>query len=93
VAQPTILAGDFNMTPESSIFRKYLLRYVDAFSEAGTGFGGTRPTKWHSVRIDHVLADRHWNVKCCCVCRDVGSDHLPVVAELQRVALRVDETP
>jgi endonuclease/exonuclease/phosphatase family metal-dependent hydrolase len=92
IRDPTIIAGDFNMTPESRIFRKYLHNYADAFTEAGTGFGYTRPTRWHGVRIDHVLADGNWAVKCCRVCDDVGSDHLPVVAELQPVAAPVDET-
>lgn len=92
VSGPSIVAGDLNMTPESSIFRKYLLKYVDAFSESGAGFGYTFSTRWHSVRVDHVLANQHWAVKCCRVCGDIGSDHLPVVAELQRADFTVDKT-
>lgn len=88
---PKLVAGDFNMTPESAIFRADWQTFHNAFAKAGRGFGYTRLTRWHGVRIDHVLADRHWAVECCRVCDDVGSDHLPVVAELRRVSSTVDE--
>jgi endonuclease/exonuclease/phosphatase (EEP) superfamily protein YafD len=79
---PVIVAGDFNMTPESVIYRRRFGHLQNAFSTAGWGWGGTKFTRIHSVRIDHVLADDHWQIARCEVGPDVGSDHRPVVAEL-----------
>jgi len=83
---PKVVAGDFNLTPESTILRRRFGYLQDAFSTAGWGYGGTKFTRVHSVRIDHVLADEHWQVVSCRVGPDVGSDHRPVVATLRRIA-------
>ena len=80
-----IVGGDFNMTCESVIFRRYWSRFDDAFGEAGLGLGHTKFTHWHGVRIDHVL---HGSALRCTECRvglDVGSDHVPVIAILEYV--------
>jgi endonuclease/exonuclease/phosphatase (EEP) superfamily protein YafD len=78
-----LVAGDFNMTPESAIYRSQFGHLQNAFSEAGWGWGGTKFTRFHSVRIDHILADDRWNFVRCTVCPDVGSDHRPVIADLE----------
>jgi len=81
----TIVAGDFNMTTESVIFRNYWARYfLDSFDEAGFGFGHTKFTSWYGVRIDHVLHGPILRCTECRVCPDVGSDHRPVIAVLSR---------
>jgi endonuclease/exonuclease/phosphatase (EEP) superfamily protein YafD len=85
MAVPMIVAGDFNLTPESMIYRRQFGYLQNAFSTAGWGYGGTKFTRIHSVRIDHVLADEQWQVVSCKVGPDVGSDHRPVVASLRRV--------
>ncbi|MBA3315009.1 MAG: endonuclease/exonuclease/phosphatase family protein [Planctomycetaceae bacterium] len=92
-SEPVVIAGDFNMTEESAIFRTHWSDYTDAFSAAGLGFGYTKHTDWHGVRIDYVLADADFDLDCCWVGDDVGSDHLPVVAEMRRVASSVDRMP
>ena len=83
---PLIIAGDFNMPSDSVIYRSCWGPYTNAFSQAGLGFGRTR---WISmrgvtfgVRIDHILTNEHWRPQSCWVGPDVGSDHLPVIADL-----------
>jgi endonuclease/exonuclease/phosphatase (EEP) superfamily protein YafD len=83
---PNILAGDLNLPPDSAIYRMFWARYHDAFSEAGFGFGYTEWPKMRKmrfgIRIDHVLTDGGWRPRRCWVGPDVGSDHLPLIAEL-----------
>lgn len=81
-SRPRLIAGDFNLLPESVIYRREFSSWQNAFSVAGSGWGRTKYTRWHGVRIDHVLADDHWRVTECQVLADAGSDHRPVVAEL-----------
>ena len=52
----------------------------------GTGFGYTkRDGRWLRVRIDHVLAAPRWfAVSGAWLGEDVGSDHLPMVADVTR---------
>lgn len=78
---PKVVAGDLNLTPESTIYRDCFGHLQNAFSMTGWGWGGTKFTRKHSVRIDHVLADNSFEFTSCIVGPDVGSDHRPVVAE------------
>jgi vancomycin resistance protein VanJ len=84
-AQPLIIAGDFNMPTDSAIYRAYWTDYSNAFSRCGLGFGYS---KWtivgallYGVRIDHVLYGDQMGCLRCWVGPDIGSDHLPVIAE------------
>ncbi len=76
----TILAGDFNTTTEGQILRKLRPYWRNAFSDMGRGFGWTKRTRWHGVRIDHILASEEGRFQDCRVLEDIGSDHRPVVA-------------
>jgi endonuclease/exonuclease/phosphatase (EEP) superfamily protein YafD len=78
-----IVAGDFNTPPESRAFRTEWDGWTDAFAARGRGMGATRMNGWIQARIDHVLADPRWRVVSIEVGEDVGSDHLPVIAELR----------
>lgn len=80
---PLLVAGDFNLPVESRIYRESWGGLRNAFSDAGRGFGFTRDNGWIQVRIDHVLAGPGWRVRRAWVGPDVGSDHRPVVAELE----------
>ena len=85
--RPDIVVGDLNLPTESPIYRTYWSTWSDAFSRAGLGFGGTEWPKGTAgirfgIRIDHVLTSSHWRPKRCWVGPDVGSDHLPVLADL-----------
>ncbi len=81
-----ILVGDFNMSTGSRIYRRDWAKYRNAFSDAGLGYGYTewpqiRGFSW-GVRIDHVLMGPGWGCRSCWVGPDIGSDHLPLLAEL-----------
>jgi vancomycin resistance protein VanJ len=78
-----IIAGDFNLPSDHAAFRRYWSGLADAFAQVGVGYGFTKYTSWHGVRIDHVLTDSSWQCAACWVEPDVGSDHRPVVADLQ----------
>jgi endonuclease/exonuclease/phosphatase (EEP) superfamily protein YafD len=82
---PKIVAGDFNTPVESAIFRQNWSWMDNAFSSAGFGFGFTKITEkrgWSfGARIDHVLYTPPWRCVRAWVGPDVGSDHLPLVAE------------
>ena len=81
---PVILLGDFNASPWSHPIRH--LTQNTALRFANLGFG-VRPT-WSyrspllSAPIDHIFVSPSWQVTRYEVGREVGSDHLPVVAEL-----------
>ena len=82
-----IIAGDFNLPPDSSIYGQHWSGYANAFSCAGWGFGYTEWPKMRKIRfgirIDHILTSGGWRPQSCWVGPDVGSDHLPLIAELQ----------
>ncbi len=40
---PTVVLGDFNMTDQSTDYRRLAARYPDAYREVGYGFGNTFP--------------------------------------------------
>lgn len=79
---PLLLAGDFNTTDDSPIFREHWGAFADAFSERGWGFGYTYVIGRTQLRIDHILADPSWRVVGCWVGPDIGTAHRPLVADL-----------
>ena len=85
-----ILAGDFNLPADSAIYRAYWSEYRDAFSDGGLGFGYTEwprvPGRFFGIRIDHVLTGPGWRCRRCWVGPDIGSDHLPLIADLSRTS-------
>jgi endonuclease/exonuclease/phosphatase family metal-dependent hydrolase len=79
---PLVVAGDFNMPSDDATMAALRSDFQFAFESAGWGYGYTRPARLPWVRIDHVLASHEWAVTGCRVGPHVGSDHLPMVAEL-----------
>lgn len=79
---PVLVTGDFNMPEQSAIYRRHWAGFVNAFSRAGWGTGGTKATSWHQLRIDHVLAGPGWTVHAARVGPHLGGDHRPMVAEV-----------
>ena len=83
---PVILAGDFNMPTQSSIYRHHWSAMCNAFSMAGLGLGYTEwPTirSWQfGIRIDHIVTGCSWRPVRCWVGPDLGSDHRPLLANL-----------
>lgn len=77
-----VVAGDFNLPGESRVFRRHWGDLRDAFAEAGVGFGYTKFTRWHGIRIDHILHDPGAACDWCRVGPDLGSDHYPLLARI-----------
>lgn len=80
--QPVIVAGDFNMLQTHPIYQMLFNHFQNAFAKKGFGFGATKYTRYHGVRIDHILTDKNWVVKKAYVGADVGGDHRPLFAEM-----------
>lgn len=83
---PFILAGDFNMPVESTIYREVWADLQNAFSAKGRGYGWSFRDKALFVpiqaRIDHILTGNGVIPLTCEVGPEVGSDHLPVIADV-----------
>jgi endonuclease/exonuclease/phosphatase (EEP) superfamily protein YafD len=81
-----IVLGDFNMPTDSTIYRRDWASFHDAFSLTGWGTGQTVRANIggfdFSSRIDHILTGEDWWPVRSWLGPDVGSDHLPVVADL-----------
>jgi endonuclease/exonuclease/phosphatase (EEP) superfamily protein YafD len=81
---PLIVAGDFNLTPWSGYFIEAL--EASGLHDAARGFGLGRswPAQFAPVgiRIDHCLLSPHWNSIRAEIGPSLGSDHLPLIAEL-----------
>lgn len=77
---PVIVAGDFNNSATSYVYRKIKGKKEDAFAKAGTGTGRTFTFDFIPLRIDFVLADPQYK------CTDFEtyslglSDHEPIRA-------------
>lgn len=95
---PVILGGDLNTTDQAETFGTVRRHLMNAHLEAGCGFGFTFPAAdtflglldlrlpaWTGlVRIDHIFYSRDFHaVSAYTVAESGGSDHFPVVAELE----------
>lgn len=77
----TLVLGDFNMPADSGIYRRDWSRFANAFSRAGWGFGGSKMTRWFSIRIDHALASDDWRAVRAWLGPRLASDHRPLIAD------------
>ncbi len=84
---PKIVLGDFNMPCESTIYRATWASWGNAFSATGWGFGYTKRSQFwgtsYGTRIDHVLFSPEWNCAAARLGQDIGSDHLPLIADFR----------
>jgi endonuclease/exonuclease/phosphatase (EEP) superfamily protein YafD len=82
--EPLIVAGDFNLTPWSQYFSNALEQ--SGLHDAALGFGLARswPAQFAPVgmRIDHCLLSREWQSLRVDIGPSLGSDHLPLMADL-----------
>jgi vancomycin resistance protein VanJ len=89
---PVLVAGDFNMPADSTIYRRYWSSYSNAFTSRGFGYGWTSHETIRGLeigaRIDHILAGEGLTPRRCRVGLDVGSDHCPLFAEIDRIPVR-----
>lgn len=84
---PAIIAGDSNVPDLGRAASRVFAGFRDAFAEVGNGFGYTFPVDeptgpW--MRIDRILTNDWLHVLGARVLPAAGSDHLAVVADLQR---------
>ncbi|MCG5053268.1 MAG: endonuclease/exonuclease/phosphatase family protein [Myxococcales bacterium] len=77
-----VIAGDFNATARSDILREAFAGFTNAFSAVGFGFGSSKHTRWHAVRIDHVLVGPALAPVDVEVLASLGGDHRPLLVEL-----------
>ena len=80
---PVLIAGDFNLPVESTIFQTHWGHFVDAFESRGNGLGWSKHEgRWLRMRIDHVLTvNGGLEPLVVNVVPDYRSDHRPVVAD------------
>jgi len=80
---PIIIAGDFNLPVESTIFQSNWSQFIDAFESKGNGLGWTKHEgRWLRMRIDHVLSvNGGMSPLTVKVLPDYPSDHRPVVVD------------
>jgi len=92
---PMIVLGDFGLSDQSSLYGQYAAVLDDSYREAGYGLGstwplavtddlmGTLPAIFPAlVRVDYIWHSAHFKAAQAAVGPALGSDHLPVVAQL-----------
>jgi endonuclease/exonuclease/phosphatase (EEP) superfamily protein YafD len=84
-AERTVLLGDFNCTPWSPLFRDLLTATGLRDSARGFDLSPTWASRWLPIglKIDHILVGRAIIVGNHAIGGYVGSDHFPVIADLQ----------
>jgi endonuclease/exonuclease/phosphatase (EEP) superfamily protein YafD len=87
---PLVVAGDFNITPWSKHFHERLHGSGLKDCAAGFGLAPSWPAQFQllGIRIDHCFASAHWRSVEVTTGPYLGSDHLPVVADLQMHAAK-----
>ncbi|MEM7223678.1 MAG: endonuclease/exonuclease/phosphatase family protein [Pseudomonadota bacterium] len=82
---PKIIAGDFNCSPWSPYYREL----VEALNMVNVAQGRAWFWTWPAaafcfgIPIDHVLVSRHFSVRSLSRGPRLGSDHLPIIADLE----------
>ncbi|WP_040279071.1 endonuclease/exonuclease/phosphatase family protein [Psychroserpens damuponensis] len=79
----TIISGDFNNTAYSYVYKEIKGDMLDAFKQAGNGFGRTFDFKFFPVRIDFVLVDDTFEINAFKTFDVKYSDHYPVMAKVK----------
>lgn len=88
---PVILAGDFNMSAYSPIYDEIAARYTDAYRHVGWALGATWPGGASEelpdvlpplLRLDYIFTSPEIEPRSAAIGARVGSDHLPLVADL-----------
>jgi endonuclease/exonuclease/phosphatase (EEP) superfamily protein YafD len=84
-SRPAIVIGDLNTTPWSPYFSDLLQAGGFINTSQGLGLYNSWPSwcAWAGIPIDHCLVTPSWSVFKKQLGPQVGSDHLPVIIELQ----------
>jgi endonuclease/exonuclease/phosphatase (EEP) superfamily protein YafD len=82
---PVLVAGDFNLTPWSEHFARFIETSGLRDCALGQGMLASWPTQFLPLRIkiDHCFASPDWQVQRMSLGPKLGSDHFPLIAELQ----------
>ncbi len=96
---PFLLLGDLNITGVHERYRELeAIGLTDVFGAVGSGSGATFPIRVPQLpdvtfqpvlRIDYIWASEEWRAETAVVGDDLGSDHLPVVAQLTLLSAAV----
>jgi endonuclease/exonuclease/phosphatase family metal-dependent hydrolase len=81
-APPKVLVGDLNAHPNSHEIGRVLGQFDHSYAIAGTGDGYTSPADAPRQTIDYIFVSPDIQVFSAEVIPALGSDHLPVVAEI-----------
>lgn len=79
---PTIIAGDFNDVPLSSMYYNISQDLKDTFIESGWGSGNTLNTIIPGLRIDYILTTPHWEIYNHKIKKKTYSDHYLVTSKI-----------
>ena len=78
----SIILGDFNTVNKSPIYNHFWSSFQNAFDSQGSGFGYTKQTRWHGVRIDHILISKDFSILNYQTGPFIKGDHRPILAEI-----------
>jgi endonuclease/exonuclease/phosphatase (EEP) superfamily protein YafD len=82
---PLLVAGDLNLTPWSQYFRRLLRESRLNDAAASQGWMPSWPSQFRlvGIRIDQCLTTAHWRSLSVATGPHVGSDHRPLVIDLE----------
>jgi endonuclease/exonuclease/phosphatase family metal-dependent hydrolase len=81
--ESVVLTGDLNARPDTPEITAITEDLVDAWTEAGVGDGYTLSATNPYARIDYVMHTDDVVARTAAVLSTEGSDHLPVIADLE----------
>jgi len=81
--QPTVVVGDFNITPWSSYFKKFIQKTRLRDTRKGIGVYPTWPAQFPplAIPIDHGLTSNGIKFGSFSLGSSFGSDHLPIILD------------
>ena len=80
---PSVLCGDIDDVPNSTTYFTIKESLQDAFVKKGVWPGATFRFISPTLRIDYIFAHRDFNVIQFITKKEIYSDHLPLITDLQ----------
>jgi vancomycin resistance protein VanJ len=77
---PVLVAGDFNNTPFSYVYREMKKDMKDSYLERGNGLGTTYLFDSYPMRIDYILASETFEIVNFETIKKTFSDHYPIIS-------------